>query len=60
MGRGVDEVNRRFARGETVRKFRILPRNFILEDGELTPTLKIKRRVVAERWAEVIEEMYAD
>ena len=60
MGRGVDEVNRRFARVETVRKFRILPRNFTLEDGELTPTLKIKRRVVAERWAEVIEEMYAD
>jgi long-chain acyl-CoA synthetase len=60
VGRGVDEVNRRFARVETVRKFRILPRNFTLEDGELTPTLKIKRRVVAERWAEVIEEMYAD
>ena len=58
--RGVEEVNRRFARVETVRKFRILPRNFTLEDGELTPTLKIKRRVVAERWAEVIEEMYVD
>ncbi len=58
--RGVEAVNRRFARVETVRKFSLLRRNFTLEDGELTPTLKIKRRVVAENWAEVIEEMYAE
>ncbi len=58
--RWVDEVNRRFARVEAVRKVRLLPRNFTVDDGELTPTLKIKRRVVAERWAEVIEEMYAE
>ncbi len=58
--RGIDEeVNPQFARVENVRKFTILPRNFTVEDGELTPTLKIKRRVVNEHFSEYIEEMYA-
>jgi long-chain acyl-CoA synthetase len=58
--RGIDEeVNPQFARVENVRKFTILPRNFSVEDGELTPTLKIKRRVVNEHFSEYIEEMYA-
>lgn len=58
--RGIDEeVNPLFARVENVRKFTILPRNFSVEDGELTPTLKIKRRIVNEHFAEDIEAMYA-
>jgi long-chain acyl-CoA synthetase len=58
--RGIDEVvNPQFARVENIRKFTILPRNFTVEDGELTPTLKIKRRVVNEHFAEDIEGMYA-
>jgi long-chain acyl-CoA synthetase len=57
--RGIDEeVNPQFARVENVRKFRILPRNFTIEDGELTPTLKIKRRVIDEHFAEYIDSMY--
>ena len=43
---------------EKVKKFRLLPRELSLEDGELTPTLKTKRRVVAEKFAELIESMY--
>ncbi len=52
------KVNPLFARVEQVRQFRILPRDFTIEDGELTPTLKIKRRVINEHFASEIESMY--
>jgi long-chain acyl-CoA synthetase len=51
-------VNSKFARVEHIRKFTVLPREFTQEDGELTPTLKIKRRVVNTNWGETIEAMY--
>jgi len=58
--RGIDEeVNPKFARVENIRKFSILPRNFTVEDGELTPTLKIKRRIVNEHFSQDIDSMYA-
>ena len=60
LQRGVDSVNERFARVEHVRKFTILPRDLDVENKELTPTLKVKRRIVSDNWAEVIEAMYAD
>ncbi len=56
----VDEVNSRFARVEWVRKFTVLPRAFTIEHGELTPTLKVKRKVVDRNWAAEIEAMYAE
>jgi long-chain acyl-CoA synthetase len=57
--KGIDEeVNAHLSRGEQVRDFRILSRDFTLEDGELTPTMKIKRRVVNEHFAAEIESMY--
>lgn len=56
----IELVNARVARVETVRAFRILPRPLTLEDGELTPTLKVKRQVVHEHFAELIEEMYGE
>lgn len=58
--RAVDEANRHFARVEQVKKFRILPRQFSIEEGELTPTLKIRRRVVQEHFVREIDAMYAD
>ncbi len=59
MQKQIDEhVNSLFARVEQVRGFKILPRDFTIEDGELTPTLKIKRRIVNENFAGEIEAMY--
>ncbi len=55
----VDAVNAKFARVEHIRKFTILPRELTIEDGELTPTLKVKRKPVADNWSEAIEAMYA-
>ena len=54
----VDAINERFARVEHVRKFSVLPRELDQDNGELTPTMKIKRRIVNENWAELIDSMY--
>jgi long-chain acyl-CoA synthetase len=54
----VEVVNSRFARVEHIRKFSILPRELDQENGELTPTMKIKRRIVYDNWAAVIDGMY--
>jgi len=56
--RVVDEVNTHFARVETIKKFHLLPQPFSVDSGELTPTLKVKRRVVYDRYAREIEAMY--
>lgn len=57
--KGIDEqVNSLFARVEHVRRFKILPRDFTIENGQLTPTLKIKRRVINEHFSDEIEAMY--
>ncbi len=54
----VDEVNQKFARVEQVKKFKILPQDLSQEGGELTPTLKVKRNVVADKHADAIESLY--
>jgi len=56
----VDEMNQRFARVEQIKKFTILPRPLSVEEGELTPTLKVKRRIVNDHFEDEIEAMYAD
>ncbi len=48
------------AQVETVKKFTILPRSFTIDDGELTPTLKVKRRNVNKSFEREIEAMYAE
>jgi long-chain acyl-CoA synthetase len=57
--KAVDEVNRDLAQVEQVKKFTLLSRNFTIENGELTPTLKIKRKVVNVNFADQIEAMYS-
>jgi len=55
----VDEINEKFARVEQVKKFEILPADLSQEGGELTPTLKVKRNVVADKYEKDIEALYA-
>jgi long-chain acyl-CoA synthetase len=54
----VDEVNRDRVRVEQIKRFAILPRDFTQEDGEVTPTLKVRRTIVHEHFAETIDELY--
>jgi long-chain acyl-CoA synthetase len=57
--RAVDEVNSDLSRYEQIKRFTILPRDFTLEAGEVTPTLKLKRRVCLEHFSAEIEALYA-
>lgn len=58
--RTVDQVNTTLAHAKTVKKFAILKREFTIEDGELTPTLKVKRHVVNKNFNQEIEAMYRE
>jgi long-chain acyl-CoA synthetase len=55
----VDEVNRDRVRVEQIKRFTILPRDFTQEAGELTPTLKLRRKVVQDHFANEIEQLYS-
>lgn len=55
----IDTANEGLSSFERVKRFRILPRDLTIESGELTPTLKVKRKVVVERNRTLLEEMYA-
>jgi long-chain acyl-CoA synthetase len=57
--REVDQVNAGLPHWEQVKKFALVKRPWTIETGELTPTLKIKRRVVHERHADEIQTLYA-
>jgi long-chain acyl-CoA synthetase len=59
VGQAVEEVNRDLSRYEQVKRFAIVPREFNSEQGEVTPTLKLKRRVIEKRFADEIEKLYA-
>ena len=56
----LDELNRKLGSWEQVKYFRLLPRELSEADGELTPTLKVKRKVVSERYRALIDSMYED
>lgn len=55
----VADIQKEFASYEKIKKFKLLPEEFTIEKGEITPTLKIKRRVVLEKLNALIEGMYA-
>jgi long-chain acyl-CoA synthetase len=54
----IDAVNQRFARIEQIKRFAILPRDLSQEEGELTPTLKVKRAVVYDRYGPQVDALY--
>ena len=54
----LDRANANYAQVEQIKRFAILERDLSIEDGELTPTLKVKRAVVNERYATVIDALY--
>jgi long-chain acyl-CoA synthetase len=56
----VDALNRELSQFERIKKIAILPAEFSIESGELTPTLKVKRKVVEEKYRATIESLYAD
>jgi long-chain acyl-CoA synthetase len=56
---GVAAANERLARVQQVKRWRLLPVEWTAETEELTPTLKLKRRVVHAKYADVIESLYA-
>ena len=53
------EVNKSLAKYETVKQFQILPKDLSIEEGELTPSLKVKRKVVEKKYATLLDKMYA-
>jgi len=56
----VERVNQGLAQFERIKKFALLPEEFSIERGELTPTMKVRRRAVEQRWHDVIEAMYVE
>jgi long-chain acyl-CoA synthetase len=55
----VDDANNTVSKAESIRAFRILPRDFTEEGGQLTPTLKLKRAVVLKEFGNQVEALYA-
>lgn len=56
----VEEKNKQLASFESVKQVRIVPKDFSIDGGELTPSMKLKRKVVTERYRGLLEEMYAN
>ena len=59
LQRKIDEVNARLARVQAVKKFKVIPKEFTIEGGELTPTMKVKRKVVTEKYKKEIDQLYS-
>jgi long-chain acyl-CoA synthetase len=59
-GEIVREVNGRLANFETLKRFRVVAEEWSQDSGELTPSMKLKRRVITGRYAELIDALYAD
>jgi long-subunit acyl-CoA synthetase (AMP-forming) len=59
LQRQIDAVNARLARVQAVKKFKVIPQEFTVEGGELTPTMKVKRKVVTEKYKKEIDKIYS-
>jgi len=56
----IDRFNRNLDRQEKIRRFALLPRDFTIEADEITPSLKVKRKVIDKKYKDIIDQMYAD
>ncbi|OUW79864.1 MAG: hypothetical protein CBD77_01630 [bacterium TMED217] len=56
----IDRLNMNFSNPEQIKKFAILPRDLSIDDGELTPTLKIRRKQINANWESIINDMYSE
>ncbi|MBI2491730.1 MAG: AMP-binding protein [Candidatus Rokubacteria bacterium] len=56
----IDAVNKTLSQVETIKKFALLPRRFYAEEGDVTPTMKVKRRALETRYADLIKSLYKD
>ncbi|HJT16332.1 MAG TPA: long-chain fatty acid--CoA ligase [Thermoanaerobaculia bacterium] len=56
----LDRFNRNLDRQEKIRRFALLPRDFTIENDEITPSLKVKRKNIDKKYKEIIDELYAD
>ncbi|MCG7491664.1 long-chain fatty acid--CoA ligase [Vibrio sp. Of14-4] len=60
LERRVNDLQKELAKFEQVKKFKLLPKAFSMDAGELTPTQKLRRKVINEKYQDEIEEMYSD
>jgi long-chain acyl-CoA synthetase len=56
--RELDRANSNYAQVEQIKKFTVLDHDLSIEEGELTPTLKVKRNVISERYADLFDSLY--
>jgi len=56
----IENQTAHFSRFEKVKKFRIIPKDFTIDDGEITPSLKVKKKVVLEKFAPLVDDMYKE
>jgi long-chain acyl-CoA synthetase len=54
----INEKNKNFGQWETIKRFALLPDEWTVDSGELTPTTKVKRKVVMEKYKDVIDGLY--
>jgi long-chain acyl-CoA synthetase len=58
IGHEVDQVNKTLSQVESVKRFALLPRRFYEEEGDVTPTKKVKRRNIEKRYSDLVESLY--
>ena len=55
----IDELNSQLAKYETIKKYHVLPREFTVEEGDLTPSMKVKRKQVCKKYHDLLEGLYS-
>ena len=58
--REIEQINKYFGKWEQIKRFKLLPEPWGIESGELTPTMKLKRKVILQKFAKEIEHIYQE